>query len=245
MNAPAPYRGKDKYIFISYSHKDTDRVYPIIARLNAEGYRVWYDSGIDPGTEWDENIAHHIEECGYFIAFISEHYLASNNCKDELNYVRDLEKERLIVYLESVSLPSGLAMRINRLQSIHKSAYKNEEDFYEKLFTAQGIEVCLGDGVSTAKIEQAVRGKVLQMDQKPTKKARVKVKTKKTAWLLALFLGTMGAHDFYLGFYIKGIIKLILMFTPVFYISTIWALIDFVRILCGKVSVDAKGNELQ
>ena len=142
MNAPAPYMGQEKYIFISYSHRDTAQVYPIISELITRGYRVWYDSGIDPGTEWDENIAQHINECGYFIAFMSGNYLGSNNCKDELNYARDLEKERLIVYLEEVTLPSGMAMRVNRLQSIFKYAYPTEAAFYEKLCTAKNIDVC-------------------------------------------------------------------------------------------------------
>lgn len=136
------YSGNEPYIFVSYSHKDTKRVYPVIARLISEGYRVWYDSGIDPGTEWDENIAYHIMNCGYFVAFLSENYLASNNCKDELNYARDLEKERLVVYLEQVNLPAGMAMRINRIQSVFKYVYRTQEDFYKKLFTTKNIYTC-------------------------------------------------------------------------------------------------------
>ena len=138
-----PYNGNEPYIFISYSHRDTDYVYPIIEELSKRGYRVWYDMGIDPGTEWDENIAMHINECGYFIAFMSQNYLNSSNCKDELNYARDLEKERLVVYLENVTLPAGMAMRINRLQSIFKYSYANDSDFYERLVTANNINICL------------------------------------------------------------------------------------------------------
>ncbi|MBE6587099.1 MAG: toll/interleukin-1 receptor domain-containing protein [Ruminococcaceae bacterium] len=145
MNAPTPYQGKEKYIFISYSHRDTAKVFPIIFALMDEGYRVWYDQGIDPGTEWDENIAMHINDCGYFIAFMSSNYLGSSNCKDELNYARDLEKDRLIVYLEDVKLPAGMAMRVNRLQSIFKHTYVNEKDFYDKLFAANNINVCLAE----------------------------------------------------------------------------------------------------
>ncbi|MBE6568535.1 MAG: TIR domain-containing protein, partial [Ruminococcaceae bacterium] len=78
--------------------------------------------------------------CGYFIAFISPNYLDSENCKDELNYARDLNKKRLLVYLEDVALPAGMAMRMNRLQSIYKSRYANEADFYEKLYAAEGIK---------------------------------------------------------------------------------------------------------
>ena len=106
------------------------------------GYRVWYDEGIDPGTEWDYNIASHITGCASFVAFISANYLASDNCKDELNYARDLQKERLLIYLEDVSLPMGMAMRLNRLQAIHQYTYADPEAFYEKLFSVPHFDAC-------------------------------------------------------------------------------------------------------
>lgn len=135
-----PYSGKKSYVFISYAHKDKKEIYPIIEKLINDGYRVWYDEGIDPGTEWDENIAKHIEECGYFIPFISENYLKSSNCKDELNFARDLDKDRFLVYLQNINLPSGMNMRLSRLQNIHKYAYDSFDEFYKKLLTAKGIE---------------------------------------------------------------------------------------------------------
>lgn len=144
MKLPEPYCGDEKYIFISYSHKDTHRVSSIINALAENGYNVWYDSGIVPGSEWDENIASHIENCGCFIAFISNNYLKSNNCKDELNFARDLEKDRLVIYLENVTLTSGVAMRINRLQSVFRYAYTSEDEFCEKLFSAECLEQCKG-----------------------------------------------------------------------------------------------------
>lgn len=130
------------YIFISYSHRDSEKVLEIMNRLKAEGFNVWYDGGIDPGTEWDENIAKHVRECEYFVAFISNGYIGSKNCKDELNFSRDLDKNQLLVYLEEVQLPDGMAMRMNRIQAIYWSKYSQEniEDAYEKLFNASGIE---------------------------------------------------------------------------------------------------------
>ncbi len=135
-----PYTGDKPYIFISYAHKDINEVYPIIAKLISDGFYVWYDDGIDPGSEWDENIAVHVEKCGYFIAFMSENYLASSHCKDELNYARDLDKDRFLVYLEDVALPSGMRMRLSRLQNIHKYKYNSFDDFYEKLLSAKEID---------------------------------------------------------------------------------------------------------
>ena len=135
-----PYCGREPYIFISYAHRNETEVYRIIERMQAEGYRIWYDRGIDPGTEWADNIAERVASCDYFIAFITKEYLKSTNCLDELSFARDKEKKRLLVYLSNVTLPDGISMRSNRLQAIHKYAYAQEEEFYEKLFRAKGIE---------------------------------------------------------------------------------------------------------
>ena len=139
-----PYRGDSPYIFISYSHKDSNVVFDIIGQLQMKQYRIWYDEGIDPGTEWDENIAEHVENCGYFIALLSKAYLESSNCKDELNYARELEKPRLLVYLEDVQLPGGMRMRLSRLQAIHKYKYSSIDQFTAKLVETNGLEVCRG-----------------------------------------------------------------------------------------------------
>ena len=138
-----PYCGKEPYIFISYAHRNEREVHRVIQRLQTEGCRVWYDEGIDPGTEWADNIAERVVNCDCFIAFITQEYLESSNCLDELNFARDKEKKRLLVYLSNVTLPDGISMRSNRLQAIHKYAYEQEEEFYEKLFRARGVGECL------------------------------------------------------------------------------------------------------
>ena len=136
-----PYEGDEPHIFISYSHKDMPKVFEVIRELQNHGFRVWYDEGIDPASEWDENIAGHINKCRYFIAFLSTNYVASQNCRDEVSYARDLGKERLLIYLEDTKLPAGMAMRLMRLQAIHKYKYKTSTEFYDKLFSAKGIDV--------------------------------------------------------------------------------------------------------
>lgn len=129
------------YIFISYSHRDSAKVYPVIKHMMESGYNVWYDEGIDPGTEWDENIAKHVKGCSYFIAFVSNNYIGSKNCKDELNFSRDEDKNQLLLYLEDVSLPDGMAMRMNRIQAIYWHRYPDKAAAYQKLFSAKGIHV--------------------------------------------------------------------------------------------------------
>jgi hypothetical protein len=141
----APYKGEEPYIFLSYSHRNANAAAEVIRYLKAAGFRVWYDEGVIPATQWDENIARAIENCDYLIALISEAYLSSSNCLDELNYARDRNIPMLLIYLEDVSLPSGLAMRLGRLLAIHRYRYDSPAAFYGKVVRSKGIGIC-GDG---------------------------------------------------------------------------------------------------
>ena len=136
-----PYNGDLSYIFISYSHLDWLDAMLIIERLMRDGYRVWFDEGIDPGTEWGENIAGHVGHCEVFIALISQNYLNSDNCLNELDYSREKEKPRLLIYLENVKLSEALVMQHGRYQAVHKYIYQKEDDFYIKL-EGKILEAC-------------------------------------------------------------------------------------------------------
>lgn len=138
----APYHGREPFIFISYSHRNSDQAAEIISTLNRAGFRVWYDEGLIPGREWDENIARIIMGCSYFIALLTEEYLASSNCKDELNYARDKNKPIVLIYLDEVTLPAGMELRLGRLFAVHRQQYATEEAFYTKVFSADGIARC-------------------------------------------------------------------------------------------------------
>ena len=156
-----PYRGKDNFIFFSYSHLDTQEALEIVRNIQERGFNVWFDEGIDPGSEWDENIARHIAACAYFIGYITSNYIDSQNCRDELNFARDLDKDRLLIYGEDVELPMGMRMRMNRLQALYKSRYPNQDDFFEKVVNAHGIETC--------KNKQVIKPMDFTVDDEPTK----------------------------------------------------------------------------
>ena len=80
------YEGNLPYVFISYAHLDVDRVLPIIQHLKSDGYRIWYDQGIEAGTAWAKNIAEHLGRASCIIAFISQNYISSENCMDEIEH---------------------------------------------------------------------------------------------------------------------------------------------------------------
>ena len=132
---PIPYEGKDKFIFISYAHKDSDVVLPIIDKMISDGYRVWYDDGIGPGTEWPEVIATHLNDCEICIAFLSKSYVDSFNCKREIDFAIRKRKQLLSVFLEETELPLGVEMQISTTQSIEYFKI-SKELFFEKLYAS-------------------------------------------------------------------------------------------------------------
>ncbi len=47
MKKPFPmYQCDEPYVFVSYPHADTELVYAELARLNDQGFNIWYDEGI-------------------------------------------------------------------------------------------------------------------------------------------------------------------------------------------------------
>jgi TM2 domain-containing membrane protein YozV len=69
-------------------------------------------------------------------------------------------------------------------------------------------------------------------------------KSKTTAALLAFFLGGLGVHNFYLGFTGKAIAQLLITILSVgtlAWISYLWAFVEFILILTGKIAKDAAG----
>ena len=185
-----PYKGDENYAFVSYSHRNISEVHDFIEHLQNNGYNIWYDEGIDPGTEWDENIANHINGCSYFIAFITNDYIKSQNCKDELNYARDLNKDRLLIYGEDVELPEGMKMRLSRLQAIFKYKYKSEQDFYTKVFETQGLESCKSENIKDAESPS------FQIEQLPVKRNNNKrIALAVCAIILAIIIGAIAGSN--------------------------------------------------
>ena len=99
-NPVKAYLGSDPYIFISYAHRDKDRVLPFIAALQ-QYYNVWFDEGIHYGEEWEDEIIMHLKGCEIFVYMITPASLESSNCKDEIRTARDLNKKFINIMVDS------------------------------------------------------------------------------------------------------------------------------------------------
>ena len=137
-NIPVAYKGDQPYIFISYAHKDAELVLPIVARLQKDGYRVWYDEGIAPGSSWDIYISEHLDQSCNVLGFLSKSYVKSQNCRDELALARAKAKAMNLVYIDDVQLSPGLRMRYGRIQALFMNNM-TEEEFFEKLYRSESM----------------------------------------------------------------------------------------------------------
>lgn len=73
-------------------------------------------------------------------------------------------------------------------------------------------------------------------------------KSKIAAGLLGIFLGSLGVHNFYLGYTGKAIAQLLITVLTLgigTIITGIWGLIEGILILTGSINVDGKGVPLR
>lgn len=154
-NGSPAYSGSEPYIFISYAHADSAEVVPIIKELNNNGFRVWYDVGIEAGTEWPQYIAEHLDAADCVIAFITDSAVNSHNCRREINFAIELKKEMLVIYLKETELPLGMRLQLNTLQAMFKYRCEDDESFYNELFRAKILENCRQEGAAEQAAQMA------------------------------------------------------------------------------------------
>ncbi|MDO4868831.1 MAG: FHA domain-containing protein [Bacillota bacterium] len=141
----APYEGKNNYIFASYCHEDEDRVYPCIEMMARDGCRIWFDEGIIPGDEWRETIAEHLAGCEVFVAFITENSMTSHNCRSEINFAVQKNKEIITLFLDDVKLSPGMEMVLSNVQGIYRSRYASVQEFISRAYENERIQGCRGE----------------------------------------------------------------------------------------------------
>ena len=144
-----PYEGDRPYLFVSYCHRDENTILPLLRFFQDEGIRLWYDIGIDPGTEWPEVIANHLDQSGVFLAFISQEYLESHNCRKEFNFAMMKNMPSLSVILEPVQFTPVMKLQMASVQAICQYQY-GEQEFRDKLMKMPALSMCRSARPKTA-----------------------------------------------------------------------------------------------
>ena len=136
------YRGSEPYVFVSYAHADSEKVFYEIKRFNEAGFNVWYDEGIAPGNEWTDEIADALERCSVFVVMLTPTSAPRENVLNEINFALDEKKPFLAIHLEETELRSGLKLRIGTKQAILKYNMTDEEYEYKytEAFRRMGLQ---------------------------------------------------------------------------------------------------------
>lgn len=137
-----PYEGPEPYVFVSYSHKDSGRVLPILDAMHAAGYRVWYDEGIPWSSEWPAEIEKHLSACAVCLAFLSASAMESDHCRREIHVAATDKKPILPVYLEDVKLEHGLKLELSLYQAVQWYKPGEAARFIAKLDGQKAFSVC-------------------------------------------------------------------------------------------------------
>lgn len=99
------YTGKEPYLFVSYSHRDTAKVYPILDALYDRKYRLWYDESCETGNDFRDELRERIEGSEAVLLFVSESSMSSPFCGMEIIVARENGKRLYPIYLDDVAVP--------------------------------------------------------------------------------------------------------------------------------------------
>ena len=82
----------DNYLFVSYSHKDSKKVFKILHLLYEKYINYWYDIELSTGKRWDETVKHILldSHCKGCLCFVSKAYLKSDACFKEYEFIKGL-----------------------------------------------------------------------------------------------------------------------------------------------------------
>ena len=137
----ASYEGDEPYIFISYSHHDTEAVYDVLRLLEQENFRFWYDDTMEIGEDFREELRTKIENCSAFLFFVSEASMRSKYCGMEIITAYKHDKKIFPFYLsDDVELPAALKMILENLQHVKGFLGDGSLRYVKKMITGLPIE---------------------------------------------------------------------------------------------------------
>lgn len=112
IHSPFAADEEKPYIFVSYAHADSDRVFPIITRLYEQGWRIWYDQGLEIGGNYYDCLAEHIGGCAAVLLMATEASVKSKFVtENELEFALTEGRRIVICRLDKdAMLPGGIRL---------------------------------------------------------------------------------------------------------------------------------------
>lgn len=125
------YTGNEPYLFISYSHRDTAKVYPILDALYDKKYRIWYDESCENGNDFRDELRHRIEGSSAVVLFVSDSSMTSPFCGMEIIVARENGKKLYPIFLDdATSVPPAFEIL---LANTHHSTADNMDKLIKSM----------------------------------------------------------------------------------------------------------------
>ena len=124
------YTGKEPFLFISYSHRDTEQVYPILDELHDRKFRIWYDESCETGNDFRAELRDRIERCEAVILFVSKSSMSSPFCGMEIIVARENQKRIYPVYVDESEVPPAFQIL---LANTHHGSINNRKKLIDAL----------------------------------------------------------------------------------------------------------------
>ena len=118
------------FVFVSYSHSDSDKVYTELLRFAGTGVPIWYDEGIDPGNEWPDEVAAALDAASLLIVLMTPRAATSRNVNNEINFAIRRSKPVIAIHLEETLLPRALELQLGSIEAVFK--WRMDDASYER-----------------------------------------------------------------------------------------------------------------
>ena len=118
------YTGDEPYLFVSYSHRDVEQVYPILDALYDRKYRIWYDESCENGSDFREELRTRIQNSEAVLLFVSAASMASPFCGMEIIVACECGKRLFPIYLDDAAVPPAFELL---LANTHHSTTNDPE----------------------------------------------------------------------------------------------------------------------
>lgn len=97
-------------VFLSSSWKDKEFTGQLTERLQAKGFKVWVDTQLRPGEQWEGRIRQALKDADIFLIVLSKDSKDSPWHKFELEYAKELKEGPRIIplLLEESEIPADI-----------------------------------------------------------------------------------------------------------------------------------------
>ena len=130
------YKGNEKYIFISYAHKDRDIVISELNLLQEYRCRFWYDEGIEAGEDWAGRIGKSLDSASAVLLFASDYALKRENVLREIQYAIQKKLPILVVKMGNKPFPEEMQKELLTNQIVNINSVSTYGELTEKLLPA-------------------------------------------------------------------------------------------------------------